>query len=156
MSETAVDRVIPEKKFNQLLRAYASTRQKMQSLAGDIGQMIADAVEKNFLHKGAFSLIAKLHKMDEMKRNDFLRAFDIYRERMEAKEWGSGKDMMDGADTDDSAEGDPPEADKAAKTAEEIGEENGRKVRRGIKPLADKKPPVVGMPGAEPPTDTIQ
>ena len=40
MSETAVDRVIPEKKFNQLLRAYTSTRQKMQALAGDIGQLL--------------------------------------------------------------------------------------------------------------------
>lgn len=156
MSETAVDRVIPEKKFNQLLRAYTSTRQKMQSLAGDIGQMIADAVEKNFLHKGAFSLIAKLHKMDELKRNDFLRAFDIYRERMEAKDWGSGKDLMDGAADGDSSDGDEPAAETQAKTGEEIGEENARKVKRGIKPLADKKPPVVGMPGAEPPTGTIQ
>lgn len=62
-----------------LIRASNETRARMQSEAGELGQEIKAAVEDNHVHAGALKLIAKFVRMNELKRVEFLGAFDLYR-----------------------------------------------------------------------------
>jgi hypothetical protein len=43
--------------------------------------MIADAVENKHLHRGAFGIFRRLHKMDDYKRAELLFHLDVYRDR---------------------------------------------------------------------------
>lgn len=147
MADNDVERVTPEKTFNSLLGRFHKARKQGRSIAGEIGQEIKDAVEKHHLHKGAFALFAKLDGMDEMKRNDFLRSFDIYRERAEGAggKWDTASDIVDRAQQPSDEEREQAEADKVA--AEQTAT-NVRRLRGGIKKKTEDEKPVVGMPGA--------
>lgn len=139
MTETSNDRVIGQKPFRKLVESFGHRKSKIQSLSGELGETIRIAVDNQNLHRGAFALIARLDKMDEMKRNDFLRSFALYRDYMESDggTWSATPDMVDQA-----------EAPATGPTDDEKVETNVRALRRGIKPLGEK---VVGMPGAPDP-----
>ena len=143
MADNAVDRVISEKKFNTLLNRFQEGSKRLRSLSGDLGTEVKEAVDKDHLHKGAFALFAKLDRMDELKRNDFLRAFDIYRERADASggRWDGTGDIIDR-----SAQEEKAAAQEKASADEEQVKTNVTRLRRGIKRTEDA--PVVGMPSA--------
>lgn len=68
----------PSKLVLSLIRASNETKTRMQSEAGALGERVKDAVENHSLHAGALKLVAKLSRMDELKRNAFLASFDLY------------------------------------------------------------------------------
>lgn len=73
----------PEKTANKkqvlaLVAALNETKTKTASINGEIGKRIRSAVENGHLHAGALKLVAKLARMAELKRADFLRAFELY------------------------------------------------------------------------------
>jgi hypothetical protein len=73
---------ITEKDFNAIARRCASHQETISENAGSIGSLIKDAAEKQHLHKGAFGLWRKLHKMrvnDPNRLAEFLAHFDYYR-----------------------------------------------------------------------------
>ncbi len=160
MPENNVEKITSAKKLGELVKFSAATKKRMQSEAGTLGEKIADAVEKHHLHKGAFAVIARLHRMDELKRNDFIRSLDAYMDIMENTLW---KDQGHTGDLAENAgDGDPEteetEDQKAAKAnAEAIkagiketdpAKGDGRKKRTA----ADDK--IVGFPSAPPSNQT--
>ena len=144
MSDKTVDRVISEKKFNSLLNRFQEGKKRVRSLSGDLGTEVKEAVERDNLHKGAFALFARLDGMDELKRNDFLRAFDIYRDRAEADKgrWNGTGDIVDRAQQ----QADKEAEEKASADAKQT-ETNVTRLRRGIR-QKEEDAPTVGMPGA--------
>jgi hypothetical protein len=77
-SETSTDRTIAAKQLIALVKDCDQKKTKIASHVGEIGERIKSAVENGNLHKAAFGLIVKLFRMDEDKRNDFLRQFPLY------------------------------------------------------------------------------
>jgi hypothetical protein len=61
-----------------LIRQTNETKTRMQSEAGVLGEAIKSAAENGHLHPGALKFIARLARMDELKRNDFRRALALY------------------------------------------------------------------------------
>jgi hypothetical protein len=127
------EKLINSKQFGALIKAADQAKTKVASVNGEIGERIKHAVDNANLHPGAFKLILKLYRMDEEKRDAFLRSFDAYRDM--AGELNLFEEHV--GDIDDLAR-------KAAAEEEErqgaedasIGEENARLVMEGIKPLA--------------------
>ena len=76
-------KTITEKDFHALVKKSTSQRAAMDSARAELGGMISDAVQNKFLHKGAFGIFSRLHKMDPYKRAELLFHLDIYRERGE-------------------------------------------------------------------------
>lgn len=138
MSDT-VEKVIPKKELLSLVRKAVQTKKKTSSIAGELGESVKYAVENKHLNKKAFSLIVSTDQMDELKRNDFWRSVDIYREMM-AEEWGDGADMLDKSGADEAGK-----ADLKAEAEAQVAS-NVRALKRGIKKLDDEKP--AGLPGA--------
>jgi hypothetical protein len=73
--------VISEREFDVLLRKCSSHQSDMDTSRATMGQLISAAVENKHLHKGAFGMFRRLHKMDPYKRAELLFHLDIYRER---------------------------------------------------------------------------
>lgn len=152
MSENESEKVVSVSVFKALAQLAEQVRKRVQSANGELGERIKNAVEGSNLHAGAFKSIMKLNRADVVKRNDFLRSFDIYREYAEKHLWASDTvDMFDEKDAD-------PEEQRAADAAEseKIGEANGKKIAKGITLLDDSEKPgakkknlkIVGFPGA--------
>jgi hypothetical protein len=96
--EEAVERAMGQKQHNSLLREVALKKTRVKSLNDEIGQRVAEAVENGHLHKGAFGLMVRINAMEEEKRNDFLRSFDLYREHVETDAtmgWGGDRHVGD-------------------------------------------------------------
>jgi len=51
---------------------------RVQSINGEVGAEVKEAVENKHLHAGAMKAVAKLVRMDPEKRDDFLRAYRLY------------------------------------------------------------------------------
>jgi len=78
MSDSTAEKVISEKKFLSLLRHDRNEHARVQSINGARGVELKAARDDNNLHIQAFKHIAKLLRMDEEKRNDFIRAVKLY------------------------------------------------------------------------------
>ena len=112
-----------------LIRRSNETKTRVRSEAGALGEEIKKAVENKHLHAGALKLVARLARMDAGKRDDFSRAFDLYRDYVvEGGLFGDRHmgDLVDQAHADD---GD-------AQT-ENIAASNVSSIKRGIKQLSD-------------------
>lgn len=119
----------PKKVGVSLIRHLNVAKAQTQSINGSVGQEIKDAVENKHLHSGALKMIAKLARLDEIKRNDFLASFDLYRiYAMESNFFGEEHvgDLMDDAESVAVATG-------AAVALGDVAGENVRKLRGGIK-----------------------
>ena len=100
----------------KLIAKNKSAKADMDEIKGDIGQAIADAVDKHNLHAGAFKLAAKLQRMDAVKLMAFLTHFDDYRTKLELDKlaapdlpgMGGDDDKGDDAGGDDDKPGGPP------------------------------------------------
>ena len=60
----------------------AQTKAKKAALSGELGQKIAEAVEKHNVHAGALKLMIRFQKMDAVKLMAFLTHFDDYRDKL--------------------------------------------------------------------------
>ena len=77
-SESTADRTIAAKQLVALIRETDQKKTKIASITGELGERIKSATENGNLHKACFGLMVKLYRMDEDKRDDFLRQFPLY------------------------------------------------------------------------------
>lgn len=123
-------KIINDKQFAALVKAVDENKTKVASLNGTIGERVQHAVDNAGLHNGAFKLICKLHRMDEQKRDEFLRQFDIYREKA-IKMGLFGEEHV--GDLADMAERQETQEEADAKAAEA----NAKLLEKGIKPIPE-------------------
>ena len=64
--------------YETLVGKVASTNDSMDTARQRKSELVANAVENQKLHKGAFAWVMRLRKMDPVKRNEFLFHFDVY------------------------------------------------------------------------------
>jgi hypothetical protein len=131
MAEDTSERATPAKQVIALIKAKNTAHTRVQSINGEIGERLRHAKDNAHLNLQAFGLISKLARMDEEKRNDFLRAFDLYRDYAEeANLFGEEHvgDLLDGAKGEDDSD---PDAD--ASSANVVA------LERGIKALSDEE-----------------
>lgn len=129
MGEETADRAISKKQIAALIRARNTSHKRVQSINGEIGERIKHAADNAGLNRQAFGLIAKLARMDEDKRDDFLRSFDLYRQYAEEENLFGEEHVGDMVD----------EAERTA--AAEAGHvtDNVTQLKRGIKELLDEE-----------------
>lgn len=149
MSETSADRTVAPKQLVALIRDADQKKTKMQSIAGEIGARVKAAVENGNMHRGAYALMVRLYRMDEERRNDFIRSVQLYLDicREEGlfgdEHVGDLADMAGGVDDED---GDDPRPaflkNKHAQDADDQVATNVDRLTAGIKglPGADAKP----------------
>jgi hypothetical protein len=130
MTEGA-SKIINDKQFAGLVKAVDENKTKVASLNGAIGERIQHAAENAHLHPGAFKLICKLYRMDEQKRDEFLRQFDIYREK--AIKMGLFGEEHVGDMVEQAEEQTQEEADARAAA------ENSKLLEKGIGQLSDEE-----------------
>lgn len=94
---------LPSKAVLKSLLSQSNTAKgKLDTIKGEIGEKIANAVETHNLHAGAFKLAKKIAGMDAVKALAFLTHFDDYRNKLEL-------DRLAGESLDLDGEGDEPE-----------------------------------------------
>jgi hypothetical protein len=129
MAEDTVEHATPKKQVVALIKAANTAKTRVASINGEIGERLKHAKENANLHLPAFKLIAKLVDMDEEKRDEFLRAFDLYRDyAKEENLFGEEHvgDLVEDAEREAEADG---EAEQVAS--------NVTALRRGIKELSE-------------------
>jgi hypothetical protein len=77
-TETSTDKIIDREIFSSLMKEVSANKAKISELSGHIGSRIKLAADNNNLHRGAFALMVRMKKMDEVKRNDLYRNIGIY------------------------------------------------------------------------------
>lgn len=130
MSDGA-SKIINDKQFAALVKAVDENKTKVASLNGAIGERIQHAADNAGLHPGAFKIVCKLHRIDEQKRDEFLRQFDIYREK--AIKMGLFGEEHVGDIVDQAEEQTQEEADARA------AEENTKRLEKGVGQLSDEE-----------------
>ena len=73
-----VKEMISQNKLMNLIKTKRSSTKETAEINGRVGQAIADAVEKNHLHRKAFGVICALDRMEPEKIADFLDHFRYY------------------------------------------------------------------------------
>lgn len=73
-----VRKAISQKKLRSLLASARSTKADVDEIVGGHRSEIADAVERNFLHKGVFATIKRLDRMEPEKLAEWRDTFDHY------------------------------------------------------------------------------
>ena len=131
--EDVAEQAAPKKLVLSLIKKSNETKLRMQSIAGELGQEVKDAVETKNLHAGALKLVAKLARMDSEKRDDFLRAYHLYwKYAMEAKLFEFHvSDLVDEAEAADG----PGEPLDGAAALGDVAADNVRTLKRGLKKL---------------------
>jgi uncharacterized protein (UPF0335 family) len=140
-TETSVDRTVAPKQLIALIKDAEQKGKRIQSISGELGERVKNAVENGHLHRGAFRLMLRLYKMDEEKRGDFMRSIGLYmqichEEGLFGRETG---DMFEG--NDEAAN--EPEADESAPNEHgsvSADSEAGQEILSGIKPLDEEAP----------------
>lgn len=120
-----------------LIKKSNETKTRMQSISGELGEEIKSAVENKHLHAGALKLVAKLVRMDAVKRDDFLRAFEVYADYAVEGGLFGGQHMGDLIDQE--------RGDGKAEPVDRVVD-NVRRLRRGTKKLQATTP--VDLPAA--------
>ena len=77
-TKTSVDRVVAPRQLLALIKDAHQKRNEIQGIAGTLGDRVKNAIENGHLHRAAFALMVRLYKMDELKREDFIRQIPIY------------------------------------------------------------------------------
>jgi len=130
-SEPTSERVIGKTQFVALVNELYQKGQRVKSITGEMGERVKHAEENAHLNKKALSMIRALHKMDEEKRDDVLRSFDLYRTYAEeAGLFGNNHcgDLVDQAEV--GTDEDPGEKQAA---------DNAVRLEAGIKKLSDNE-----------------
>lgn len=123
-------RVVAKKQLIALIRDADQKKDKMQSISGELGERVKTAVENGHLHKGVFALCVKLYRMEEDKRNDFLRQMPLYLDMCREEGLFGSEHVGDLVDEAQRAD-DEPDRDEDAEAAER----NAAALKAGIKPL---------------------
>jgi len=131
MTDDKPERAANAKQVIALIHALNQTKTRVASINGEIGERIMAAKDNGHLHPGAFKAIAKLVRADEEKRNDFLRAFDLYRTYAEEANLFGEEHVGDLLDDLDSGDEPDPNAEAA--------ERNTKALNGGIKVLSDEE-----------------
>jgi hypothetical protein len=127
-AEGAVERPVDKNQLIALIKESYATIERASSITGVFGERVKAAVENGRLNKGVFSLVCKLHRMEELKRQAFIRDLELYLDMIEeAGLWGHQHvgDLEDGMQGEDEQSED-----------ERIAAENA-KALRGLTALAD-------------------
>jgi hypothetical protein len=104
------ERAAPKKLVLSLVKRLNENKTRVQSINGEIGAEVKEAVENKHLHSGALKAVAKLVRMDPQKRDDFLRAYRLYFDyATEAKMFGAAHvgDLVDDAASDSEHDAEP-------------------------------------------------
>lgn len=127
-SEDAVERTVNSLHFAGLVRRVCENKSKAAEHAHDTSDRVRAAVDNDNLHRGAFGLIVKLARMDEYKRNDFLRQFELYLDIAREQKLFGDEHMGDLVDATHASD---------AESREDIGEKNAEMLAKGIKQLPE-------------------
>lgn len=115
---------IPRDTFLSLMRRCKSPENKIAEYRGELGGIIADAVEHKNLHKKAFSWARQLQRMDGVKLGEFLFHFDLYREYLDVDK-AAAADMLEDRKRRDKEAAEEAKAEKAAaKAAKKNGKDD--------------------------------
>ena len=76
--DNKTEKLPPEKQIVSILRAIPLAKASVASINGDIGQRIKDLQDSHDLNAKAIKEVARRIGMDEVKRNDYLRALKLY------------------------------------------------------------------------------
>ncbi|MDP2358670.1 MAG: hypothetical protein Q8M31_21805 [Beijerinckiaceae bacterium] len=129
-TESAVQRVVNADQLVALVKWSNEKRGQISELSGEIGERVKYAADNGNLHRGVFALVCKLKRMDEYKRNDFLRQFNLYldmcREKALFGQEHAG-DLLDATENEEESE------------EEDIAAKNAAAIEKGIKPLPDEE-----------------
>jgi len=64
------------------IKSLSGLKAKVSEITGQIGAEVKRAENDKNIHRGAAAFVLKLSRMDEEKRDEFLRHFDSYRLQM--------------------------------------------------------------------------
>lgn len=73
-----VKKMISASKLKSLMAAKRSAKKDTAEISGQVGQLIRDAQENNYLHRKAFGTICQLDAMEPEKVRDYLDHFEYY------------------------------------------------------------------------------
>lgn len=73
-----VSTLVDAEKFNRIFEECLRLAAQAAEASGDLGNAIKVAGESHKVHRGAFKLVMKLERMEDTKRNEFLRHLDEY------------------------------------------------------------------------------
>lgn len=105
-SPTRAASAISKPDLLRILKRCSSLDSSLASTRGDIAAIVQDAEARQNLHRKAFSLVRRLHRMDETKLCEFLYHFDVYREHLEL-DAAAGADMFRGSGRLGTGDGSP-------------------------------------------------
>ena len=117
------ERIAPKKLVLSLVKRINENKTRVQSINGEVGAEVKEAVENKHLHAGAMKAVAKLVRMDPEKRDDFLRAYRLYFDyAQEAMLFGAAHvgDLVD-------------EAESAHEPLGDVVADNVRKLKSGMR-----------------------
>jgi uncharacterized protein (UPF0335 family) len=109
-SPTRAASAISKPDLLKILKRCSSLDSSLASTRGDIAAIVQDAEARHNLHRKAFSLCRRLHRMDDTKLAEFLYHFDVYREHLEL-DAAAGEDLFEDrppAEPEPGAEPDKP------------------------------------------------
>lgn len=124
-------RMPTEKDLKNLLRELNARQGKISELQGEMGEKVANAVEKKNIHKGALALSRRLLKMDGVKLGAFLAHFDHYREQLKIDDQVA--DAMPGLEKEETASA--PRRKTGKDAAGDQGEDDDRPAAQGGNPF---------------------
>ena len=77
-TEAAKFGTTPANIVKKLLKAAKKTKEQTRSISGEFGQMVANAVEHDYLHRKAFSICKQLDQMPDEKLAECMTHLEYY------------------------------------------------------------------------------
>jgi hypothetical protein len=153
--KTAVERIVSAKKLIALIKESTNVRSKTAEISGVFGERVKVAIDDGYLHRQAFGVVAKMHRMEELKREAFIRQLWLYvdicrKEGLFGAQHTGDLDEMSRNDDAEERDEEPvdDEAAKAASDAARVAHASG------IKPLKPRPPRRGALDGADAPSGT--
>lgn len=114
--------------LKSLIAKCDSMKADMDESRGELGAAVKDAEEAHGINRKAFKLVLSLKRMEQDKRDEFLKSLTDYVEKLDL---GPQADLFDEGDE----AGRRATQDAAAQTDDQTAE-NSRRLKGGIKQLA--------------------
>ncbi|SFM91357.1 hypothetical protein [Methylobacterium pseudosasicola] len=114
--------------LKSLISKCDSMKADMDESRGELGAAVKDAEEVHGINRKAFKLVLSLKRMEQDKRDEFLKSLIDYVEKLDL---GPQADLFDEGD-----EAGRRAAQESATAAEDTAAENARRLKGGIKQLA--------------------
>lgn len=103
---------ITQAKLRSLLKSARVAQKDINQIAGDLGAEVKNAVDKDYLHRKAFSVCKTADRMEPEKLADFLDCLDHYLDisglrdrasKVQRMDFGSGEDGEDDGEGEEAA-----------------------------------------------------